>query len=238
MKNHVNCWNAKSKDKPISIQASHKERKVQRLSVKTEYTSSEVEAHDILRDEDIVRSPEKSEGSEVMLYIISSNESTKFYIGITNNVKRRINTHRLSSKTKNTKLYSWMRKYTDWELKLVNTYSTREEANQEEIFWISFGRSVGWNLLNISDGGEGGFCVKDIEGWKSKLSEKRLGRKPALGMKHSDENKKYFAECAHRRWEGKTYPNNIISYPFKEANEIFGISKTHYYRLKRASGNV
>ena len=54
----MNCWKSKSKDMTISIQALDR-GKVQRLSVMTEYASSEVEAQDILRDEDIVRSLEK-----------------------------------------------------------------------------------------------------------------------------------------------------------------------------------
>jgi hypothetical protein len=66
------------------------------------------------------------------------------------------------------------------------------------------------------------------------LSQARQGRTPALGMKHSDENKRYFSECSKRR-EPK-YPKQVTEIPFKEASEKYGISKTHYYRLLKRAG--
>lgn len=93
------------------------------------------------------------------------------------------------------------------------------------------------NLYNVAPGGEGGFNVTDKESWKEKLKKARVGYKPALGMCHSENNKRLFSEKATKYWSDKKYPVNITLMSFKEANNLYGISKTHYYRLKRASIN-
>lgn len=55
-------------------------------------------------------------------------------------------------------------------------------------------------------------------------------------MKHTEENKRFFAECNKRKVP--TYPNLDFKLGFKKNNELYGISKTHYYRLlKRAESN-
>jgi len=53
-------------------------------------------------------------------------------------------------------------------------------------------------------------------------------------MKHTEENKKFFGECGRLRWDkyGR-YPAEVTAMSFKEANEKYGISKTHYYRMRR-----
>jgi hypothetical protein len=54
-------------------------------------------------------------------------------------------------------------------------------------------------------------------------------------MKHSEENKKLFSEVSNKYWNSQdTYNSNeILKYGFTKANKIFGISKTHYYRLRK-----
>jgi group I intron endonuclease len=232
--NHVNCWKPKLKDRAISSQAPEM-GKVQRLSEKSEYAPSGAEAHDIPRDEDIVRSPEKSEGSEVkmFLYWITFKDTDSLYIGITNNVKRRIAAHKQAAKSgKSTPLYACIRKYNEFTLTVMETYKTREEANDAEKYWISYGRECYWKLLNLADGGEGGFVITNVEDWKGKLRAARRGAKPFLGKTHSDQTKKL---CGVAGSKFKLYDKEeVLKYSFKEAHEKFGISKTHYYRLKRA----
>lgn len=94
----------------------------------------------------------------------------------------------------------------------------------------------------MTNGGEGGFVVpaEKINSWKEKLSKARKGRQPALGMKHTEENKKLFSEVSKKYWdENRIYsPEEIRKFSsFKEANRATGISKTHYYRIKRALNN-
>jgi len=209
--------------------------------VKTEYTPSGVEVQDILRDEDIVQSLWKHEAArlEMILYVITHKCSDKFYIGITNNIKRRVATHKCSSKGRKSALYDWMRKYPEWVLISVCEYETREEAEQDEIFWIDFGRKNEWQLLNLAKGGDGGFVITDVEDWKQQLRDKRKGRKPALGMKHTQKIKDYCGQISREYWASQfTYPKiEVVKLSFKEASKLYGISKTHYYRLKRSLSN-
>lgn len=82
-------------------------------------------------------------------------------------------------------------------------------------------------------------CLPDSKQaeWKSKLSEKRKGRKPALGMQHTDENRALFQKLSREYWSTQhTYCwDDIKDLSFREANEKYGISKTHYYRLRKRS---
>ena len=74
-----------------------------------------------------------------------------------------------------------------------------------------------------------------IKNWKKKLSKSRKGRKPALGMKHSKENKILFSKISNEYWGTQiTYKwEDFKHLSHKEAKKQFGISTTHYYRLKK-----
>ncbi len=84
---------------------------------------------------------------------------------------------------------------------------------------------------------------KDIEAktaWKDKLKEQRKGRTPALGMKHTDEAKQQASNVSNKYWDTQdTFARDpekvkaILALSHKEAKIQFGISTTHYYRLKK-----
>ena len=121
---------------------------------------------------------------------------------------------------------------------LMHDNLTKEEACNLEIKYIS---EYQGKIYNIAVGGQTGFSMllktqAEQLAWKSNLSIARAGRKPALGMKHTDENKEVFSTCGRARWDlyGR-YPSEVLNYGFAEANRKFGISKTHYYRLRKAS---
>lgn len=176
------------------------------------------------------------------LYFIVSEKTSYLYIGITNNLRRRFACHRYSANSgKKSPLYDCMRKHgvENFLIVLVNEFDTKEQAQQAEIKTISEARANQWKILNLADGGEGGYVVpehyKDV--WRAKLSKARQGRKPALGMKHTDANKKLFAECNKRKIP--KYPDEVTTLPFKAAKAKYNISKTHYYRLlKRTENNA
>ena len=76
--------------------------------------------------------------------------------------------------------------------------------------------------------------------WIEKLKEKRKGRSGGFGMKHSDESKAIASKVSNAYWEQQTtYARDeqkvkaILSLSHKEAKLQFGISTTHYYRLKK-----
>lgn len=93
----------------------------------------------------------------------------------------------------------------------------------------------------MADGGDGGFVVQDIESWKKKLKIARAGKKPALGMKHTKENKKLFSKVSREYWDTQdTFVKKEdeivdygIEYGYKKAMSKFNISQTHYYRLRK-----
>jgi len=135
-----------------------------------------------------------------------------------------------------------MRKYGEDTFYIVELemVSTKAESNISEINHIEQCKLLGINLYNMTEGGDGGFVVPEekLDEWKQKLSIARQGRKPALGMKHTEENKKLFSEVSNKYWDEHrkyTVDQIVEAGSFKAANTIYGISKTHYYRLiKRA----
>lgn len=165
------------------------------------------------------------------VYIIESNLTDKYYIGYTNNYKNRWRSHKFYSKFIKNKFYDCTRKYgfDNFEMILIKAFDDQQEAYDYEISLISLDDA---NCLNLAPGGESQFTISDRQNWLKKLSISRKGHQPALGMKHSEENKKKFSDAGKKRWDihGR-YPFEITQLSFKEANEKYGISKTHYYRL-------
>jgi group I intron endonuclease len=169
------------------------------------------------------------------LYKIVNLKNNKVYIGMTkNSLEKRFYQHCFISKTRNTSLYNSMKKHgiENFKIELLNTYNNKKDCCKAEIENILLNKN---NSYNLAKGGEGGFVVNNIEDWKSKLSEKRQGRKPSLGMNHSESNKQLFSKISKQYWlENKIYNNEeILKLSFKEAKLKFNISKTHYYRIHR-----
>jgi predicted GIY-YIG superfamily endonuclease len=175
------------------------------------------------------------------LYYIVSEKTDYIYIGITNNIKRRFASHKhFANKNKKSPLYDCMRKHgvDNFIIVLKNTYTTLKECQEAEIKEISDCRDKKFKILNVADGGQCGYIVpkENRESWIAKLKIARQCRKPSLGMKHTEENKKFFSECNKRKV--LTYPNIDFSLGFTKNNKLLGISKTHYYRLlKRSNSN-
>lgn len=170
------------------------------------------------------------------IYEISSTESDKLYFGMTkNSLNQRFWQHKDKvNKGSTTKAYNWMRKYIDSiSIILLYEFENKEKAMAKEIELINKYKD---KVINIAPGGEGGFVVTNIEDWKAKLRLARQGRKPALGLKHSEENKRKFAEATSNR-EPKYPIQEVIQLTFKEAKQKYGISKTHYLRLRRKYGS-
>lgn len=165
------------------------------------------------------------------LYRIKRQDSLKSYIGITkNSLQKRWASHKYSARSgKKSPLYNSIRKYgaESFSITLLQEFDTWQDCCTAEISLIKEEKE---KLFNLAAGGDGGFVVTNKELWKEKLRKARAGRKPSLGMKHTEENKKLFSECSKRRklkYEGE------LPSTFKEAS-LLGISKTHYYRLRRA----
>lgn len=175
------------------------------------------------------------------LYKIINLISGSIYIGITQSkLNSRYSSHKNSCKRGcKTPLYDAMRKYgvENFKIEIISEYSSRKEleiAEKETIFKYRHDPTIK-TIYNILDGGSSYFPIKNKELWKNKLKLKRKGRKPALGMKHTNANKKLFGEYGKIRWDmyGRYDINEVLKCGFIEANRKFGISKTHYYRLRK-----
>jgi group I intron endonuclease len=173
------------------------------------------------------------------LYCIKNLINSAIYVGMTKNMSRRWNLHKHASKKGlKSSLYAAINKYgiENFVMEKVNVFFDKQDCCDAEISAIKFLKENGIKNYNQHPGGSGGFIIRadKKEEWICKLKIKRIGRKPALGMQHTEENKKLFSGCGKKRWElYGTYPKEVIEYPFKIAKEKFGISKTHYYRLVR-----
>lgn len=173
------------------------------------------------------------------LYKIINNISDSIYIGITrSSLGTRWSAHKWCCKRGiKTPLYDSMRSkgIDEFRIEIISTFQTTEELEKAEKDTIKQLREQGTKVYNILDGGASYFPIRNKEEWKIKLREKRVGKKPALGMNHTAENKELFVKVAREYWDTQnTYPTEeIIKHSFKEAKLKFGISKTHYYRLKK-----
>ncbi len=172
------------------------------------------------------------------LYKITNTLNGNVYIGITRTLIRdRWKAHVWSARNNiKTALYDAMRSYgiENFTIEAIKQFDCEQELLQAEKDTIKYYRKLLGKTYNILDGGESYFPIKDKEVWKQKLKEKRQGRKPALGMKHSNENKQKFSEVSNAYWSTQTTfdENEIAKLSFKDAHKQFGISKTHYYRLR------
>jgi len=174
------------------------------------------------------------------VYQIVNKISGNKYYGITKNARLRWNAHKHAALTANKKspLYDAIRSYgwDQFEMQVLESGLSPEEAGHIEIGLIAGDTTC----YNLHLGGTVGFDIRllpeerQVE-WKRKLSEKRAGRTPFLGMNHTQENKQLFSQVSRKYWDTQaTYRwDDVKNLSFKEAATKYGISKTHYYRLRR-----
>ena len=165
-----------------------------------------------------------------------------------------------------TYLYNAMRKHgiDNFKFSVIATFTDRRECELFEVLFIAAMRAYNVLNYNLHDGGTLGYNMQTStnyeqwklhlkasaianssdsaakEAWIQKLKEKRKGRTPALGMKHSNESKATASKVSNSYWDTQiTYARDdqkvkaILALSHKEAKLQFGISTTHYYRLKK-----
>lgn len=177
------------------------------------------------------------------LYKLTNTVSGTVYYGISCNPQQRLAAHRHVAKRGKLKspLADAMRSYGVGAFMLTVEAGpmTRELAYETEVAIIAANKRDGVKTYNLHPGGSGGFSIlekspEEVEQWRVKQRAARVGKKPALGMQHTAENKKLFGQYGKLRWDihGR-YPDTVLDFGFTEANKRFGISKTHYYRLRK-----
>lgn len=181
------------------------------------------------------------------LYVIRNTISGTCYYGITNNIQQRWACHKhraFRSKRGESKcpLYCAMRSYGEaaFVVECVQEFSSRQEAQEEEVNVIAKCKNENVKTYNLHPGGTGGFSIyekspEEVEQWRARQRISRKGKTPALGMRHTEENKKLFSAFGKMRWDiyGRYPVEDIVQLRCVDAMRKYGISKTHYYRLKK-----
>lgn len=185
-----------------------------------------------------------------VIYKITS-PSGKLYVGKTYDLRKRINSHKCSSKVnKNIILYNSIRKY-GWDAHKLEIIEEVDKLllNEREVFWIKELNSYCYdnaNGLNMTKGGEGQSST-----WMHKtelrkfFSDKFSGEgNPFYGKKHTKETIQFFSENAkiRNKKEGRVVPKwgaekgrlkvikSVISYDsngnfYKEYESVTNASK-------------
>lgn len=182
----------------------------------------------------------------MQLYVIKNKITGKLYVGMSINAKKRYYVHKYCQKHTKIKspLYDAMRKYgfDAFELIILRTGLTKEEAARKETKLIARYKH---RLYNLHAGGSTGYDMSQhpdkgkVVAWRQALTAGRKGKTPALGMKHTEATKALCGAYGKLRWDlyGR-YPTEVLDMSFINAHKTYGISKTHYYRLKKSRGST
>lgn len=144
-------------------------------------------------------------GSMYYSYLITNTINRTVYVGITKNIPNRFRSHKYQAKNHRSKshLYNAMNKYgfDVFTIEEIAVFENYKECCEFEINTINFFRENNIPNYNLHDGGTFGYSMASdnrYEEWKLKLSASRVGRKPALGMKHTEGNKKVFSAVSRK----------------------------------------
>lgn len=144
------------------------------------------------------------------------------YIGQTKqSLSRRFSNH-ICDFRNNTKKTNWIRKYrNDIEIILIEDgIKTLEECNNREIFYIKYYRGIGYNLINLTDGGYGLVGHKQSDEFRRNASERMKSNNP---MKMEDIRNK-----VSNTQKGKTSPNKGKKINSENMRRIFIDEKLMY----------
>lgn len=129
-------------------------------------------------------------------------DMNKLYVGYTNDPKIRWSKHILAAKTTNKKakkyyIHRAMNKQglNTFSFSVIESYASKEEALQSEIYWISYLRNLGFELYNLTDGGECGLVIGTLPPW---TNERRL----AASERNSGINNYFYGKQLFREANG------------------------------------
>lgn len=150
------------------------------------------------------------------------------YVGKTNSIRRRLQSH--IDYARNTKRKR--RHIADWILSLLKRglrpiITVIEESNEgnwieRETYWITHFRNLGFNLCNLTDGGESN------NGYVYSEELKEIRRNARLGYKTPQSTKDKIRKALSRKVICET--DNIIFNSMNEAVIHSGVPKTTFHR--------
>lgn len=155
------------------------------------------------------------------IYKIINNLNKKIYIGRSNNIFARINSHKISSKNIKSPLYNAIRKYNieNFTYEVIE-YCDVEEISKKEIYWIEFfnsaNRLIGYNLNDSEQG-----IIIVSKQTRNKISEKLKGNTNSKNKIRTKEHIDKIIESNKRRvWtEEQKYKLRIANLGRKDSKE-------------------
>jgi group I intron endonuclease len=168
------------------------------------------------------------------VYQLIDETNTPFYVGVTNNPKRRLQEH-LRTANKNPvwhvhrKIRTILDRGENISLSILETNLTMKEAYARETQIITEFQSRGITLCNLTDGGEGGLGHKPMftKEWKTNLSNSAKERVARLGVPFK--GKTHSLETKEKMKEQKK--NRDIS---GENNPFYGRTQSQEFKDKLA----
>lgn len=119
----------------------------------------------------------------IYIYAIYFPSSNKYYIGQTNNLKRRMDRHLKSGSL----ICKALWKYSDWQITILHTRINRDEANLLEIESIRNFKSIAPNGYNLTAGGDGSNGCYPSKETRKKMSKAAKGNQNSKGYRHTKE---------------------------------------------------
>ena len=142
------------------------------------------------------------------IYTLSRPDTDEIvYVGRTcKNLDTRLNEHIYDCKRKSTKVYNWIKSLLKKGLKPkieCIEECTCIESLENEKFWILYLKFLGFNLKNLTMGGDGSYFISEEQ--RKEFSKKVSGKNnPFYGKKHTEETKKLISE----RGKGRKMPES------------------------------
>lgn len=132
------------------------------------------------------------------VYKFTNNINSKVYIGVTNDIKRRVRTHKLC-RGGNVRFHNAIKKYgfENFIFTILEECNSQEEAFITEITYIEYYKSnieeFGYNLTS---GGEGATGYKHTEDARNKISISKIGiNNPMFGVTSPNKDKELSEEA-------------------------------------------
>jgi group I intron endonuclease len=170
------------------------------------------------------------------IYKITS-PSNKIYIGQSWDIDKRKIYYKNSLCKEQPKIYNSIKKY-GWmnhKFEIIEEVDTLNQniLNEKEVYWIKFYRNIGFELLNLREGGSNG--KHSLES-KNKIGLKVKGKNNGMyGKTHTDESKKLISQT-HKGKKISLKTRKKISEGIKgKKNPMYG--KTHSYEIKKVISN-
>ncbi len=166
------------------------------------------------------------------VYVLVNNVNTKMYVGCTErSLKERLCKHLSASKKCNYAISRAIRKHgaSNFQIRMIEEYATREEMKQGEIEWIAYfntyGTIYGYNSSKGGDGGENnGSFKKGHQGyWKGKVNPNWCGRKQTEESRRKMSMSLKGRKCPHKGKYWKTVDQKRV-YITAEESAIYKAS--------------